>query len=103
VKAWVKALVVASIVEAPLLIILATRPPANWNKSVLVSILGWYHLPAGYLAYVVLAFLDPGPGLKAHLLQWSGMFAFQVLMTTPVIFVVFRWTEHARRKKLIVD
>ena len=82
---WAKACVLAAVVELPLLVLFA--------KSSITSIISWYHFPAAYLAYVVLALIDPGPGRSAHFIELSGVFAFQVLLTTPLFFAILIFSE----------
>ena len=91
------ALVLASVVEFPLLMLLMSKTPHDWRNSIPLTVLGWYHLPAGYMAGVVLAWIDPGPGSGAHVIQWCGIFIFQLLLTTPIIFMISRAGSYFRK------
>ncbi len=98
-KNWIKAVAVACLVELPLIVTLKTTPVAEYHKFI-PSVLGWYHLPGIWFANVVLLIWNPGPRLgptpASNAVFWLTIFSVQVLLTTPVVYGLWRWIDRVR-------
>lgn len=101
-KVWVGALVMASVVELPLVILLSTTGPAKLNGSVIGRAIGWYHLMSLWFGYAVITLWNPGPRVAptgvSNAVYWFSIFAFQVVVTTPVAFLVLKGIGHCRKR-----
>lgn len=100
-KNWIRAACIACLVELPLLIKMEGTPISDFQKFV-PSVLGWYHLPGIWVSNIVLLIWNPGPRLgptpASNAVSWFTIFSVQVLLTTPVIYGLLRWIQHARAK-----
>jgi hypothetical protein len=103
VKTWVKALVIAGVLEAPQVMFLA-RSIGNLGKpNVALNIIGWYHVLAIWFSQWVLLVWNPGPRPgptpASNAVAWFSVLAFQVLLTTPIILLLLKWLAYLRRSK----
>ena len=101
-KTWTKAVVLSSLVELPLLTLLEALP-RRLENSLPVEVIGWYHVPAYWFSHYVLLVYNPGPRpgptVASNALAWFSRFAFQVLITTPVMYGLLRLIGRAGRVK----
>ena len=92
-KIWIKAVLIACLLEIPLfatLFVAETRKP-HYLKSV-DAVLYWYHVIAFLFAYALNILSGPrqGPTTASNVACWISIFACQVALTTPIVFVVLR-------------
>jgi hypothetical protein len=96
-KLWIKALLIACVIEVPALILLALAAQSEsetWGAAI-----GWYHFPAFLILYKAQLHWEPLNG------QWLPrpvylclMYFLQVMLTAPIVFSLMSWTA-ARRQK----
>lgn len=105
-KNWIKALGIACAVEIPLLatlMALPTKPVVSPAVSIVGSVLVWYHvlsIPFGQAVLIRWSFAaGPGPTAGSEVVYWLSVYAFQVVLTTPIMFGLLRLLAHLRRKK----
>jgi len=100
---WIKALVIACLLEVPLFLVLEGTKPADQHKSLLLILLWWYHLPSGLFGYTVNMFWNHmfrlGPGTASNVVFWSSEFSFQVALTTPIVFLIIRSIRRSRSRR----
>jgi uncharacterized membrane protein (DUF485 family) len=103
VKGWARAFITASLIEAALLAAYISTREIGYSPRFIPQFLMWYHLFAIWFSYNVLLAWNPGarrePTPASNAVVWASMFAFQVLVTTPIIFGLLKWIRHARTKK----
>ena len=92
-KICIKAVLIACLLEIPLfatLFVAETRKP-HYLKPV-DTVLGWYHLFSFLFGYAVVTLSGPrqGPTTASNAAYWISIFACQVGLTTPIVFVVFK-------------
>jgi hypothetical protein len=100
-KTWIKAVSIACLVEFPLLLGLATM-----NSDTLIPrVLTLYHMFAISFAFGVLNIIWawPGPGREpirtSTALTYFPVYVFQVILTTPIIFLLWRWIDRVRGRR----
>jgi hypothetical protein len=103
VKTWIKAFAIAGVLEAPQVLFLA-RSIGNVGKSnVALNVIGWYHVLGIWFGQWVLLVWNPGPRPgptpTSNVVAWFSVFAFQVALTTPIIYGLLRWMGFVRRKR----
>jgi hypothetical protein len=93
---------VACAVEVPLFATLFTflvKHPPDEN-SLIPKILGWYHLLAIMFGQYVLLVWNPGPRSGptplSNFVYWVSVFAFQVAITTPIVFFILGMINRRR-------
>jgi hypothetical protein len=101
-KTWIKAFGIACIAEFPLLIGLATT---NYEKFV-SRVLTMYHMFAISLAFSVLQVIwNRQPWSKTASTPDAAVFflvfAFQALLTTPIVFLILTWVRRARTARRV--
>ncbi len=85
-RTWLKAALIASLIEALLIAPLLLWPlKPGVEEPWPIKALGWYHYISFMLAY------EAGPPMVRRILGdqfqfWSCLFVFQVALTTPIIF-----------------
>jgi len=106
VKAWARALIIASLIEAALLGAFISTTRVENPASFISQLLTRYHLFAIWFSCNVLLVWNPGPRPGAtpasNAVAWVGMFVFQLLVTTPIIYVLLSWGSqiHGKEKSL---
>jgi hypothetical protein len=85
-RTWLKAALIASLIEALLIAPLLLWPlKSGVEEPWLVKVLGWYHYLSFMLAYA--AGSPPVRRIPGEQFQfWSCLFIFQVALTTPIMF-----------------
>ena len=106
-KTWIKAGVIACIVEIPLLaVFIATRHRQNW-AMLTHDCLGWYHVLAIWFAQYFLVIWNPGPRpgptFSSNIVAWVVVFFSQVAITSPFIYGFLKCAEQAMRKTMYLD
>lgn len=92
-RLWRKALIWAALLEIPLLIVLGTRRPEDFDTSVIALFLMWYHsISAFSMMYLFLSWNPEPLTLTGRALFFCGVFVIQVAITTPIIYVAV-WTR----------
>ena len=103
VKTWIKALLIAGILELPQVVVLAGSIKDLGKSNLILNALGWYHVLAIWFGQYVLLVWNPGPrrGPTAisNSVAWLSVFGFQVLITTPITYGLLRWIGHLRAEK----
>lgn len=100
-KRWAKALLIAGLVEIPLLIAFLAIAPGNLERSVLARILAWYHVVPAYGMALFFLWWNPGPQTVATRTVFiAGVFAIQSIMTSPVVLLVMNWVSSRRKPSL---
>jgi len=95
VKLWIKALLVACLIEIPGLLLFAVL--VRSESETFGLIVGWYHLPAFLILYKAKLHWEPlnGPWLP-RVVYWCALYVLQVFLTTPIVFLVLRWIRRHR-------
>lgn len=92
------ALGLACLIEAPLLFYLQHTTAAEARASLPIQIVGWYHAAAYMFANAVLILWNPvsaAPRASSGIVEDITLFAFQVGITTPIIYAVIRLAARA--------
>ena len=104
-KTWIKALGIASAVEAPLLTVLmalAKRELASPATSIVGSALVGYHLLAIPIGQAVLTMWNPGtspePAPGSDVVYWFSVYAAQIVLTTPILVLLSKFVLHLRSR-----
>lgn len=97
---WKKALLIAGVFELPLVFMVLANGKA-------MGLLGWYHflslLAAGFVW--ILFFGHGGPSGTWELpytLVFCVVYPIQVLLTTPILFLILKFVERLRSWRLAV-
>jgi hypothetical protein len=103
-KTWIKAFVIAAVLEVPQVVFLERSVADLWKSNHLLNAVGWYHLLAIWFGLTALVISDPGtprprPWPTGASVVWFSVFAFQVLLTTPIIYGLLKWIGFVARRK----
>jgi hypothetical protein len=103
VKTWSKAFAIAAVLEAPQVMFLARSIGDLGKSNGALNIIGWYHVLAIWFSQWVLLVWNPGPRRgptpASNAVAWFSVFAFQVLITTPIFFLLLKWLAYLQRRK----
>jgi hypothetical protein len=97
-----RALIIAAGLEVLMLTYLV-RSLDRGNENLIVQAVGTYHIPGGLVSYLVLLYWDPGPRpgptAASNAVYLLTMFGVQMLITTPVVYLVLRWVGRHRARR----
>ena len=108
-KTWTKAIGIACLVELLLAVGFAMMHFANSKKLIqgLLNCLTMYHMFSISLAFSVLNVIWawPGPGREpirtSYALLYVLVFVFQVMLTTPVVYLLLRWINRRSHNPVV--
>jgi hypothetical protein len=102
-KEWIKAAGIACLVEIFPVLVLAATGRAN-SEKLISRLLTGYHMFSISFAFTVLNIIWSWPGPGRESIRTSGaltyflVYAFQVLLTTPIIYGLLRGIDRVRKR-----
>ena len=99
-KLWTKAFIIACLLEILSMLVLRGKDLVDMHGSLLLMILWWYHLPAGLFGFTVISIVAHLSGLShgtaLNTIFYFTEFAFQIVFTTPIVFLILRSIRRSR-------
>ena len=99
-KNWIRAIYLACVIEVPFVASLALMQAKQANSAIARmtgNILVWYHIlaiPVGHAVLIRWNFSSgPGQAPGSDGVLWFSIYAFQVIVTTPIIYALIRLTK----------